>query len=257
MKTLHHLILHSFVLLLTTFSLLLFSGSSVKAQGKKVFVGSGSGFIDYPNAQATLNLKDDDTVVINPGKYKLMNFRNITASPGHKITIINSGLVEIGPDPSPSTFSNLTNVDIRGDGAPGIEFGFYLHDLIRGISIDGVMSGVYFSYFKMVNIVDYGVFFYNPSLVYNGTNNNTSLFYDIKFLHFSVYNIKTTFLQLGLFGRVMDDGLVSMFRKLEVAYCTVDYSDQQDVFHLSKVLEANVHHNRLSHLGANDYRHTG
>lgn len=233
------------------------SPSQSSAQGKKVFVGTGSGFIDYPNAQVTLNLKDDDTVVINPGKYKLMNFRNITASPGHKITIINSGLVEIGPDPSPSTFSNLTNVEIRGDGAPGIEFGFYLHDLIRGISIDGTMSGVYFSYFKMVNIIDYGVFFYNPSLVYDGTNNKNSLYYDIKFLHFSVYNIKTTFLQLGLFGRVMDDGLVSMFRKLEVAYCTVDYSDQQDVFHLSKALEANVHHNRLSHLGANDYRHTG
>ncbi len=257
MKTLQNRIHHCLFLLLTALSLVAFFPSHSIAQGKKVFVGTGSGFIDYPNAQVTLNLKDDDTVVINPGKYKLMNFRNITASPGHKITIINSGLVEIGPDPSPSTFSNLTNVEIRGDGAPGIEFGFYLHDLIRGISIDGTMSGVYFSYFKMVNIIDYGVFFYNPSLVYNGTNNKTSLFYDIKFLHFDVYNIKTTFLQLGLFGRVMDDGLVSMFRKLEVAYCTVQYSDQQDVFHLSKALEANVHHNRLLHLGANDYRHTG
>jgi len=257
MKTLHNRISHCILLLLTAFALSAAFPALSHAQGKKVFVGTGTGFIDYPNAQVTLNLKDDDTVVINPGKYKLMNFRNITASPGHKITIINSGLVEIGPDPSPSTFSNLTNVEIRGDGAPGIEFGFYLHDLIRGISIDGTMSGVYFSYFKMVNIVDYGVFFYNPSLVYDGTNNKNSLFYDIKFLHFSVYNIKTTFLQLGLFGRVMDDGLVSMFRKLEVAYCTVDYSDQQDVFHLSKALEANVHHNRLSHLGANDYRHTG
>ncbi|MEO6315225.1 MAG: PKD domain-containing protein [Chitinophagaceae bacterium] len=257
MKTLlHPRTVHTFFLLLTALLLTAFSSQSF-SQGKKVFVGSGSGFIDYPNAQATLNLQDGDTVVINPGKYKLMNFRNITASPGKKIYIMNSGLVEIGPDPSPSTFSNLTNVEIRGDGTPGIEFGFYLHDLIRGISIDGTMSGVYFSYFKMVNIIDYGVFFYNSALVYNGTNSKTSLYYDIKFLHFSVYNIKTTFLQLGLFGRVMDDGLVSMFRKLEVAYCTVDYSDQQDVFHLSKVLEANVHHNRLSHLGANDYRHTG
>ncbi len=228
----------------------------VSAQGKKIFVGSGSGFIDYPNAQATLNLQDGDTVVINPGKYKLMNFRNITASAGRKIYITNGGLVEFN-DPSPSTFSNLTNVEIRGDGVPGIPFGFYMHDLIRGISIDGAMSGVYFSYIKMVNIKDYGVFFYNPSLVYNGTNSNTSLFYDIKFLHFSVSNIMASFLQLGLFGRVMDDGLVSMFRKLEVAYCTVDYTDQQDVFHLSKVLEANIHHNRLSHLGANDFRHTG
>ncbi|HTE10046.1 MAG TPA: choice-of-anchor Q domain-containing protein, partial [Chitinophagaceae bacterium] len=257
MKTLRHRISYFLFFLLTAFSLLSVFPSSSFAQGKKIFVGAGSGFIDYPTAQSTLNLHDDDTVVINPGKYKLMNFRNITASPGHKIYIMNSGLVEIGPDPSPSTFSNLTNVEIRGDGTPGIDFGFYLHDLIRGISIDGTMSGVYFSYFKMVNIKDYGVFFYNPSLVYDGTNNKTSLYYDIKFLHFSVYNIMTSFLQLGLFGRVTDDGLVSIMRKLEVAYCTVDYTDQQDVFHLSKVLNANIHHNRLSHLGINDYRHTG
>lgn len=243
-------------LIVTVSVFFILASFSAAAQGKKVFVGSGSGFIDYPNAQATLNLQDGDTVVINPGKYKLMNFRNITASAGRKIYITNGGLVEFN-DPSPSTFSNLTNVEIRGDGVPGIPFGFYMHDLIRGISIDGTMSGVYFSYIKMVNIKDYGVFFYNSSLVYNGTNSNTSLFYDIKFLHFSVSNIMTSFLQLGLFGRVMDDGLVSMFRKLEVAYCTVDYTDQQDVFHLSKVLEANIHHNRLTHLGANDFRHTG
>ena len=166
--------------LLAAFPVLLLSPSQALAQGKKVFVGSGSGFIDYPNAQATLNLQDEDTVVINPGKYKLMNFRNITASPGHRIYITNGGLVEFN-DPSPSTFSNLTNVDIRGDGVPGIPFGFYMHDLIRGISIDGSMSAVYFSYIKMVNIRDYGVFFYNPALLYNGTNSNTSLFYDIKF----------------------------------------------------------------------------
>lgn len=257
MKTLSHRFAPFFVMLLTAFVLLAAFPSQSFAQGKKIFVGSGSGFIDYPNAQTTLNLHDDDTIMINPGKYKLMNFRNIAASPGHKIYIMNSGLVEIGPDPSPSTFSNLTNVEIRGDGTPGIDFGFYLHDLIRGISIDGTMSGVYFSYFKMVNIRDYGVFFYNGALQYDGTNSTTSLFYDIKFLHFSVYNLTTSFLQLGLFGRVVDDGLVSVFRKLEVAYCTIDYSDQQDVFHLNKVVNANIHHNRFSHLGKNDFRHTG
>jgi PKD repeat protein len=241
---------------LTALCVLTLLAAPVSAQGRKIFVGSGSGFIDYPNAQATLNLRDDDTIVINPGRYKLMNFRNITASPGHKIHITNGGVVEFY-DPSPSTFSNLTNVEIRGNGVAGLEYGFYMHDLIRGISIDGTMSGVYFSYIKMVNIRDYCVFFYNPSIVYNGTNAPTSIYYDIKFLHFSVSNIMTTFLQLGLFGRVMDDGLVSMFRKLEVAYCTVDHTDQQDVFHLSKVQDANIHHNKLIHLGANDFRHTG
>ncbi|MEP6725594.1 MAG: T9SS type A sorting domain-containing protein [Bacteroidota bacterium] len=254
MKTLINRISYPVFFLLTALSLFTAFPSNSYSQGKKIFVGTGSGFIDYPNAQATLNLKDDDTIVINPGKYKLMNFKNITASPGHKIYITNSGQVEFN-DPSPSTFSNLTNVEIRGDGTPGVDFGFYLHDLVRGISIDGTLSGVYFSYFKMVNINDYCIYITNPSQVYNGTN--ASLFYDLKFLHFSVYNIATTFLQLGSFTRIVDDGLSNMTRKLEVAYCTIDYTNEFDVIHMNKVMNANVHHNRLSHLGKNDYRHTG
>ncbi|MEP7277502.1 MAG: PKD domain-containing protein [Bacteroidota bacterium] len=255
MKTLQDRIFHRLFLLLTTIFVLAGS-STIFAQGKKVYVGTGSGFIDYPNAQTTLNLQDEDTVMINPGKYKLMNFRNITASPGHRIYIMNSGQVEFN-DPSPSTFSNLTNVTISGSGTSGIEFGFYMHDLIKAISIDGTMSGVYFSYIKMVNIADYCIFMFNPSLVYNGTNNSNSLYYDLKFLHFSVYNIMTTFLQVGVYTRIVDDGLINMMRKLEVAYCTVDYTDQEDVLHLNKVVNADIHHNRFSHLGKNDFRHTG
>ena len=256
MKTLTNRYPFILFFLLTMVSLLTVFSSQTFAQGKKIYVGTGSGFIDYPTAQATLNLHDDDTVMINPGKYKNMNFKNITASPGHKIYIMNSGQVEFN-DPQPSTFSNLTNVEIRGDGTPGIDFGFYMHDLIRGIYIDGTMTSVYFSYIKMVNIADYSIFFYNPSLVYNGTNNSNSLFYDIKFLHFSVYNIMTSFLQMGVYTRIVDDGLINMMRKLEVAYCTVDYTDQEDVLHLDKVVDANIHHNRFSHLGKNDFRHTG
>jgi len=256
MKTLSKLIYHPLFFLLMPLFLVTCFSFHARAQGKKIYVGTGSGFIDYPNAQATLNLKDDDTVMINPGKYKNMTFKNITASPGHRIYIMNSGQVEFN-DPQPSWFSNLTNVDIRGDGTPGIDFGFYMHDLIRGIYIDGSMSGVYFSYIKMVNIADYSIYLYNPSLYYDGTNNANSLFYDLKFLHISVYNIMTSFLQVGAYTGIVDDGLKNMLRKLEVAYCTVDYTDQEDVLHLNKVVNANVHHNRFSHLGKNDFRHTG
>lgn len=255
MKTLPNRIFFFFFFLITTW-LLTAVYSPAAAQGKKVYVGTGSGFIDYEDAQNTLNLKDGDTVMINPGKYKNMTFKNISASPGHRIYIMNSGQVEFN-DPQPSWFSNLTNVDIRGDGTPGIDYGFYMHDLIKAIYIDGHMSGVYFSYIKMVNIADYSIFCYNPSLLYDGTNNGNSLFYDLKFLHFSVYNIATTFLQMGVYTRVVDDGMINMMRKLEVAYCTIDYTDQEDVLHLNKVVNANIHHNRFSHLGKNDFRHTG
>ncbi|MEP6746548.1 MAG: PKD domain-containing protein [Bacteroidota bacterium] len=255
MKTLNNCFSY---ILFSLFTIFLITGlsSHTFAQGKKIYVGTGTGFIDYEDAQNQLNLKDDDTVMINPGKYKNMTFKNITASPGHRIYIMNSGQVEFN-DPQPSWFSNLTNVSIRGDGTPGVDFGFYMHDLIRGIYVDGTMSGVYFSYVKMVNIADYAIFFFNPSLQYNGTNNSNSLFYDIKFLHFSVYNISTTFLQIGVYTRIVDDGLINMVRKLEVAYCTVDYTLEEDVLHLDKVVNANIHHNRFSHLGKNDYRHTG
>ncbi len=65
------------------------------AQGKRVSVGTGSGSIEYPTAQSTLNLQDGDTLVINGGTYQDMNIGNITASPGKRIYVINNGLVEI------------------------------------------------------------------------------------------------------------------------------------------------------------------
>src|ERR1700748_2243267 len=129
MKTLSSRISRLVVLLLTNTLLLTLVTLSASAQGKRVYVGTGSGVLDYPTAQATLNLHDDDTVFINPGSYKFMNFKNIAASAGHKIYIMNSGQVSFN-DPSPSTFSNLTNVEIRGDGTTGIDYGFYMPDLL-------------------------------------------------------------------------------------------------------------------------------
>jgi len=235
----------------------LFAAFSVQlfAQGKKIYVGTGSGFIDYPTAQATLNLQDEDTVVINPGVYKLMNFRNITASAGHKIYIINSGLVEF-TDPTSSQFSNLSNVEIKGNGTPGIDYGFYMHDLIRGISIDGNMSGVYFSYIKMANIADYAIYISNQAHVYDGTNNGNSLFYDLKFLHFSATNLATSFMQVGTFNRILEDGVINMTRKLEVGYCDISNAPLEDLIHLNKVVNANIHHNKFTHVGINNRKHS-
>lgn len=263
MKTPHNRISYLFLFLVTTLFLLTGFSTQTFAQGKKVYVGTGSGFIDYEDAQNQLNLKDEDTVMINSGNYKNMTFKHITASAGHRIYIMNSGQVNFN-DPQPSWFSHLTNVSVEGDGTPGIDFGFYMHDLIRAIYIDSAMSGVYFSYIKMVNIADYSIFINDSTLVYDGTNNANSLVYDLKFLHFSVHNIATSWLQMGLYARIVDDGsnnsgmgLKSMMRKLEVAYCTVDSTDQEDVLHLNKVVNANIHHNRFTNLGAHDFRHTG
>lgn len=251
MKTL----LHRLFKLAAVFCLCWGFSTPVLAQGKKIFVGTGSGFVDYSNAQATLNLKDEDTVVIRPGKYKLMNFQNITASPGHKIYIMNGGAVEFS-DPSASTFYNLTNVEIRGDGDPTVPYGFYIHDVLRGISIGGNMSGVTFSHVRMDNVTDYGIFMSNQSHVYDGTNNPNSLFYDVHFLHFYASHLKTTFLQLGAFTRIMDDGMINMTRKLEFGYSIIEYSDQLDVLRLNKVMDADVHHNQFRHLGQLDFRHS-
>jgi Secretion system C-terminal sorting domain len=255
MKTLRKRILKPFLHLLAIIFVLTQFSSQTFAQGKRVVIGSGSGYLDYPTAQTTLNLKDDDTVVINAGKYRYMNFKNITASPGHKITIINNGLVDLS-DPSPNTFSNLINVEIRGDGTPGIDFGFYIHDQIRGISIDGDISHLYFSYFKMLNLIDYAIYMTNTAHVYDGTNNPNSLFYDMKFLHFNVTNISTSFIQCGGFTRVVDDGMINLTRKFEVAYCTVDTSPNEDLMHLNKVLNANIHHNKFVHIGLNNNKHS-
>lgn len=242
-------------LLLLLVALLLGASLPASAQ-KKVYIGSGSGELNYPNAQATLNLQDGDTLVIRAGVYQGITLNNITAGAGKKIYVINQGQVEITNSWVGFNVSDLTNVDIMGNGTPGITYGFYIHDLlIRGMDILGRLSGVSFSYFRMENMNDYGVYMLDNALIYDGTNN--SLFYDIKFLHFKMYNIVQTPFQFGDWSLVKDLGAVGMMRKIEVAYCDVEKILNADIIHLNRAVQVNVHHNRIVHTGLNDTRHAG
>ncbi|HEY4147482.1 MAG TPA: PKD domain-containing protein [Chitinophagaceae bacterium] len=238
-------------------ALMAFNALPSAAQGKRVSVGTGSGSIEYPTAQATLNLQDGDTLVINGGTYQDMNISNITASPGKRIYVINNGLVEITQSWGAFNFSYLTNVTIEGDGTPGIPYGFYIHDVgWRAMLIPGRLTSTYLSYFRIENIPDYGIYMIDTSLVYTG--NNSGLFYDLKFLNFKIYNIAQTPFQLGDWSHNYETGLVSMIRKIEIAYCDIEQvPGNGEIIHLNKTVNANVHHNIILHTGMNDTRHTG
>src|SRR5882757_8747002 len=216
------------------------------AQGKRVSIGTGSGELNYPTAQATLNLQDGDTLVINAGVYQGITLSNITASPGKRIYVINNGLVQIAYSWVGFNMNYLTNVTIEGDGTPGITYGFYIHDMnIRGMDILHRLEGTYLSYFSFANIQDYGIYLLDNSLVYNGSNN--TLFYDLKFTHFKFHNISQSPFQFGDWNH-LDLGLTGMIRKLEIAYCDIDsIMNNGEIIHLNRTVNANIHHNTIKH----------
>ncbi len=231
--------------------------SNTAAQGKRVYIGSGSGQLVYPTAQATLNLQDNDTLFINAGTYSILTLKNIRASAGSKIYILNNGLVRFYNDFTCMDFANWENVEMKGNYVPSITYGFDMDNMLRGMNLTGQLTNVTFSNIKMTNVREYGIFLRNDALVYNGTNNPNSIFYNLKFLHFYAHTLKQTFLQVGDFGTLVN-GFISMVRKLEVAYSHIEnITDNAEILRLNRVVEANIHHNKILNTGFADTRHAG
>jgi hypothetical protein len=224
---------------------------------KKIYIGTGTGTINYPNAQASLNLQGGDTLIIKAGTYSTLVLKNVKANAGSKIYILNEGLVEFANEWICFDISDWQNVEMKGNTDPNIEYGFQIRNMYRAFSMTGTFTGVTFSHFKITNITEYGIYLRNGQLVYDGTDNPNSIFYDLKFIKFYAHTIKQTFLQIGDFT-TLASGFKGMVRKLEVAYCHIEnITDNAEILRLSKVVEANIHHNRIINTGFNDTRHAG
>ncbi|WP_028981658.1 T9SS type A sorting domain-containing protein [Sporocytophaga myxococcoides] len=232
------------------FALFLFI--SLLTHAKKVLIGGSGGYLNYSNATSTLSLLPGDTIAIQPGKYSGFTFGNIRGTASKKIAIINNkGLVEITGS-NASNLNTCSNVVFSGNGANGIKYGFYFHDINgRAMQLDNKADSITISYARFERVSDYTIRI-NADKKYDGTE--VTLIENIRFLHLSFKKTGTP-IDWGNFAYGSD--LIGCGRNVEVAYCTIDSLNGGDGVRLNKVFDVNIHHNRFTNTGLLTSTHPG
>ena len=104
-----------------------------RATGKVVTIGSGSGMLAYPNAQATLNLEPGDQLLIAPGTYLGLSLGNLAGTAAAPITVTCAAhTLFTSPGGRSDGFANLSFVhfqDFRIDHGSPWTFTGACHDL--------------------------------------------------------------------------------------------------------------------------------
>jgi hypothetical protein len=218
--------------------------TSLLTHARKVLVGGSGGYLNYSNATSALSLVPGDTIAIQPGTYSGFTFGNIRGTATQKIVIINNkGLVEITGS-NASNLNTCSNVILTGNGAKGIEHGFYFHDINgRALQLDNTADSITISYAKFAKVSDYTIRI-NADKKYDGTE--ATLIENIRFLHLSFKKTGTP-IDWGNFAYGSD--LTGCGREVEVAYCTIDSLSGGDGVRLNKVFDVNIHHNRFTNTG--------
>ena len=215
-------------------------------------VGTGSGQVDVQ--QAALSLVDDDVVCIRGGSYDSITLANITASPGHLITVQNDGVVTFS---GTSTGSNLTRVKLTGTGtgASATANGFQFRNITyRALQIDGAVHELTLQYLDFENIGDYTVIFTGDGQVYDGTD--ATALSGLRVLHNRASNFGGVFLQLP--GTSSGADLTSVATHPEVAYNDLrDTPGCNYAVYLATSFGANVHHNHASGIALQLAQHNG
>ena len=98
---------------LVAVSVILFVGSEDSWAGppRRISIGSGSGYLSYPKAQATLKLQPGDTLYISPGVYSGLSLGNLSGTATRPITVrCDPQAVFTTATPQFNTFPNVAHV---------------------------------------------------------------------------------------------------------------------------------------------------
>jgi len=215
---------------------------------RKVVVGGIGGALTYPDAQTSLGIAAGDTIAIQPGVYTGLNFGKLRGTAEGKIVITNNGgLVEVAQSCTGCS-SNLTDavhVVFSGAGAPGLERGFFFHDIpYRALQLNGDMDSSTISDCRFENVADNVVRMNNSTVKFDGTP--ATIATGLKFLRLSVKNC----------GNAIDWGdftgaatLTGIGKDIEIAYNRIDSCQGGEAFRLNKVYRADIHHNTITNMG--------
>ena len=138
----------AFCLVVAVISGLLSLRISYAGPAHRVTIGSGSGYLNYPDAQATLKLQGGDTLWINPGTYSGLALGNRGAGPQPGLAVENNlvlatsaqaGLVDT------KTFTPREDSPVKDAATQRVDYitkDYYDHDRPDGAAADvGAVEG--------------------------------------------------------------------------------------------------------------------
>lgn len=207
-------------------------------------VGTGSGNLTIDGKTFTIN--GPTIIKIKAGNYSTINVMNFVQNDATPVYIKNNGLVEVTS--GQSHFANLRNVIFSGDGTPGIDKGFYFHDIsYRAIKMDEETAINKFT-FQYVSFKKIGntVISYNRSEPYNGSSESYTE--DLKFLHIDCDNTGTLFAGGGSIDSDNTMPIIGVMRNLEVAYVNFKNSEAGNIIYAQNSENYNIHHNKVSNM---------
>lgn len=185
------------------------------ANRKTVTIGTGSGVLNYPSAQKTLNLSPGDTLYIAAGTYEGISLGNLNGTADDHIT------VKCDPNARFSnsnfwngTFPNVSFVDFQ-------DFRFVAYGG-RAFCFSGASHDVSFTNFTVNKTVNYFFYIYDSAKVFDGTKAST--FYNFKWDNCVFDNIASGG---AIFSEHWDGvaALTSVSLDFEISHCTIKNID--------------------------------
>ncbi len=207
------------------------------SSAKTVKIGSGSGEIEYPSAQKTLDLQPGDTVYINPGVYSGLRLSSIagTAAAPIKVTADKQALFTTKESHENKVF-DLTYVVFDG-----IHYQDYNGNAMK---IGGASHDVTFKNMSMIHGGTFNIF--DTARVFDGSKNS------------AFYNFKWQDCSFDAAGIISEDwspisNLVSVDLDFEVSHCTFKNYDcskgPASIIDIGKAFNLKVHDSSFSDLG--------
>ncbi len=141
------------------------------AEPQRIVIGTGSGHLHYPDAQAALKLHPGDTLCIAPGKYSGLSLGNLSGTADQPITVTcDASTIFTTTTPQPNDFPNIAFVRFEN-----FRYETYNSTCMR---ISGDSHDVLFKNFLIKDASGYCFHVYDAKKVFDGARAST--FYNFK-----------------------------------------------------------------------------
>ena len=215
---------------------------SCREAARRVSIGNGSGYLSYPEAQATLKLQPGDTLYVDPGTYSGLSLGNLSGTAAQPITVrCDPDTVFTTTTPQFNTFPNVAHVRFVG-----FRFETYKSTCLK---ITGRSHDLLFQDFALRDVSGYSFYVYDPAKVFDGTKEST--FYNFKWENVLIDG-KTDGAAICNLNYSLAN-MISVVLDFEVSHCTFRHFDNTaqafPVIGLERCFNLHVHDCTFTDIG--------
>ncbi|WP_326327058.1 hypothetical protein [Parapedobacter sp. 10938] len=190
-------------------------------------------------------------IIIKAGVYTNIQIKNLKGQEGCPIRITNDGLVEVVGFRKHMLISNVSNIEITGNGNTDIENGFLFRDNeYRAIELLGAINGLSVQYFEFKNIGNH-VISYNSDVVYDGSPGSYAS--NLTFSHLTADN---TGALINFGGGINGSAIQGLVKNLEISHVSFNNAPTvRNAVYVGMVEGYDIHHNRFQHVNMHEDNH--